>query len=105
MVDQRGMLWQSDEPGGGILLTKLSPNSSTPDVFYPDSWCVNRPDQPCITGSTDGNDHTAGARSQHAGGVYVAMGDGSVHFIANAIDLGVWRAMATIAGNEPVQAP
>jgi prepilin-type N-terminal cleavage/methylation domain-containing protein len=106
-IDQRGMLWQSDEPGGGSLFTKHSPNSTTPDVFYPVYWCVDRPEsnQPCIAGSSDGSDHTAGARSRHVGGVYVAMGDGSVHFIVNAIDLAVWQAMATIAGNEVVQVP
>lgn len=101
-IDQRGMLWQPDEPGGGMLLTGLSPNSTTPDVCYTSWWCVNQPEsnQPCIVGSTSGDDHTAGARSGHPHGVYVGMGDGSVRFVDDAINLAVWRAMATIAGNE-----
>lgn len=100
--DQRGMLWQSDEPGGGSVYTKTSPNSTTPDLFYPSSWCVNRPERnlPCLTAGN--NEHTAGSRSAHAGGVNVAMGDGSVRFVDDAIALSIWQAMATIAGtNEP----
>jgi prepilin-type N-terminal cleavage/methylation domain-containing protein len=107
-VDQRGMLWQADEPGGGSIMAAVSPNSTTPDIFYPDSWCVNRPESnlPCMTGSTSGSDHTAGARSRHVGGVFVAMGDGSVHFVSDTVDLKVWQGMVTIAGSEvPVGTP
>ena len=100
--DQRGMLWQPDEPGGGSLLTQLSPNSSTQDVFYTSSWCVNEPDQPCRQGNPDGSDHTAAARSRHLGGVQIAMGDGGVRFVTDEIDLALWQAMATIAGGEVI---
>jgi prepilin-type N-terminal cleavage/methylation domain-containing protein/prepilin-type processing-associated H-X9-DG protein len=44
-------------------------------------------------------------RSRHPGGLNFAYADGSVHFISNAIDLSVYRAMATIAGGEAVAAP
>ena len=44
-------------------------------------------------------------RSRHPGGLNFAYADGSVHFISNAIDLSVYRAMATIAGGEVVTAP
>jgi prepilin-type N-terminal cleavage/methylation domain-containing protein len=102
--DQRGMLWQSDEPGGGHIYTRFTPNTTNPDVFYPSWWCVDRPEsgQPCVTGSTDGSDHTAAARSHHVGGVNVGMGDGSVRFVNQNVDLNVWRPMATIAGGEVV---
>lgn len=40
------------------------------------------------------------ARSYHPGGVNVLYCDGSVSFIANAIDLAAWRALATRAGLE-----
>jgi prepilin-type N-terminal cleavage/methylation domain-containing protein len=101
-TDQRGMLWQADEPGGGHILTGATPNSTTPDIFYPIWWCVNRPDrnQACVNGSTSGNDHTAAARSRHVGGVSIARADGSTAFVADGIDLAVWRGMATIAGGE-----
>ena len=39
------------------------------------------------------------AASHHAG-VLVAMGDASVQFIAESIDLSVWQAMGTLSGNE-----
>ena len=41
-------------------------------------------------------------RSDHGGGVNFAFVDGSVRFIANEIDLGVYNAMATRAGGEPL---
>jgi prepilin-type processing-associated H-X9-DG protein len=41
------------------------------------------------------------SRSYHGGGIVnVAMMDGSVHGVTDAIDLQVWRAMATRAGEE-----
>jgi prepilin-type N-terminal cleavage/methylation domain-containing protein/prepilin-type processing-associated H-X9-DG protein len=41
-----------------------------------------------------------GFKSRHSGGLQFAYADGSVHFISNSIPLGIYRAMATIAGNE-----
>jgi prepilin-type N-terminal cleavage/methylation domain-containing protein/prepilin-type processing-associated H-X9-DG protein len=103
-MDQRGMIWQSDEPGGGHIYANLSPNSGV-DIFYPSWWCVNAPGRnlPCTTGSTGGDDHTATARSLHGGGVNVVLADGSVRFVSNSVDLnGVWRPLATISGGEVV---
>jgi prepilin-type processing-associated H-X9-DG protein len=40
------------------------------------------------------------ARSFHAGGVNVLLGDGSVQFMGNAINGWNWRAMSSIAGSE-----
>lgn len=42
------------------------------------------------------------ARSHHKGGVNLLLGDGAAKFVADSIDLKVWRALATIAGNEVV---
>ncbi len=44
-------------------------------------------------------------RSMHTGGVNASMGDGSVHFISQAIDLQVWRALGTRDGGEVAQLP
>jgi prepilin-type N-terminal cleavage/methylation domain-containing protein len=49
--------------------------------------------------------NTHSFRSSHPGGLQFAMGDGSVHFITNDIDLKVYRALATSRGNEPVELP
>ncbi len=35
------------------------------------------------------------ARSAHTGGVNTSMGDGSVRFVSNSIDLAIWRAVGT----------
>lgn len=40
------------------------------------------------------------ARSQHPGGAQVTLGDGSVRFVADTVDLGTWRALGTKAGRE-----
>ena len=40
------------------------------------------------------------AASRHAGGVQCMLGDGSVRFVANSIDLVVWRALGSRASGE-----
>ena len=46
-----------------------------------------------------------GFRSMHPGGLQFAYADGSVHFVSNGIDLGLYRALATIQGGEAVSPP
>ncbi len=100
--DQRGMPW-GDQPGYGQIYTQLSPNSNSPDFIY-QGWCDNQPTQnlPCISGDWGPNNHAA-SRSRHSGGVNVCLGDGSVRFMRDSVDLlTVWRPMATISGGEVV---
>ncbi len=42
------------------------------------------------------------ARSRHPGGVNVCMADGSVRFVANAVERAIWHALWTRAGGEVV---
>jgi prepilin-type N-terminal cleavage/methylation domain-containing protein/prepilin-type processing-associated H-X9-DG protein len=42
------------------------------------------------------------AKSDHGGGVNLALCDGSVRFVASAVDLGVWRAIGTRGGGETI---
>jgi prepilin-type processing-associated H-X9-DG protein len=42
------------------------------------------------------------ASSFHPGGVLVAMVDGSVRFVSESIDVQVWWALGTIAGQEAI---
>jgi prepilin-type N-terminal cleavage/methylation domain-containing protein len=118
--DYRGFIW-SDKAGGSQIWTELPPNSPLPDRLSPNTpppplatkpWCLNEPrlGLPCVPGVSESAglaalDHTAAARSRHPGGVLVMLGDGSVRFVAETIDLGTWRAMATIQGGETITIP
>jgi prepilin-type N-terminal cleavage/methylation domain-containing protein/prepilin-type processing-associated H-X9-DG protein len=102
--DQRGMPW-GDQPGYGQVYTQFSPNSTSPDLIYV-GWCDNQPTQnlPCINGDT-GPNNTVAARSRHTGGINVVLGDGSVRFVSDTVDLiTVWRPLATIAAGEVIPA-
>jgi prepilin-type N-terminal cleavage/methylation domain-containing protein/prepilin-type processing-associated H-X9-DG protein len=46
-----------------------------------------------------------GFRSQHPGGANFAFADGSVHFIADSIPLGLYRALGTMQGREVASPP
>jgi prepilin-type N-terminal cleavage/methylation domain-containing protein len=104
----RGMFWTMG-PGRGSLFTKNTPNSSAVDIFDP-SACYppterNRPEinRPCSQApETFWNSATASARSMHMGGVYILLGDGSVHFISDDIELDIWRGLSSIDGGEVV---
>jgi prepilin-type N-terminal cleavage/methylation domain-containing protein len=100
--------------GGALFTASLTPNSSSPD--RPIGPCPQ--DQgdtayiaPCVSlggnawWTPSGQQAFAAARSKHTGGVNVAAGDGSVHFVSNAIDLKLWRGLATRAGGEVVNWP
>jgi prepilin-type N-terminal cleavage/methylation domain-containing protein/prepilin-type processing-associated H-X9-DG protein len=41
----------------------------------------------------------------HPGGMNMLLGDGSVHFVQQAIDIGIWTSMASIAQGEPASLP
>jgi hypothetical protein len=96
--DLRGLTyWDS----GSGFVTYLRPNDSQPDMFWADnSWCnPNPPNPPCVPWSSQ-QMWMMGARSQHPGGVQVALCDGSNQFVADAIDINVWRALSTSQGAE-----
>ena len=76
----------------------------------------------CHWGMIDGNEHMGTMSSHHTGGGQVAMGDGSVRFVSENIntgnlaadsiaspsgmsDYGVWGAMGSIGGGEPISTP
>jgi len=106
--DIRGVFWY-DHAGTSQLFTRNTPNSAIPDIFRSE-WCppnVNLPNLnlPCLAGASDATDNSATARSRHSGGVQVAYCDGSVHFVADDVDLVVWQALGTIAGNELYSLP
>ena len=79
-------LWGDGGRGGGYQHTG-PPNSAS---------CLA--DDPTIHHPAGNGPVSAGSR--HPGGVNVAMIDGSVHFVGDAIDRHVWRALGTAAGGE-----
>jgi len=44
-------------------------------------------------------------RSNHSGGANFAMGDASVQYVSESIDINLYRALATYSGKEPVSLP
>src|SRR5262249_285253 len=81
-----GVHW-NDTPGYSQIYTQSTPNSSSPDLFFPYEWCYDRPERnlPCTGSAVE--ETRAASRSRHPGGVNVLMGDGSVHFIKQTINL------------------
>jgi prepilin-type N-terminal cleavage/methylation domain-containing protein/prepilin-type processing-associated H-X9-DG protein len=76
----RGATWADGAYPNGLYNHWLAPNAPWPD---------------CLRHSNPG---WKAARSRHAGGVNVALGDGSVRFVTNNVNLAAWRGLATRAG-------
>ena len=84
------------------------PNSGT------DRWWVNGaavycdstldPDLPCTGTGDDASQWQIIARSRHPGGVNASFCDGSVTFIPNSIDPGVWQELSTMNSGNSVGA-
>ena len=74
--------WINGRPLFSAMSTYLPPNSPIPDIA--------------------GKQHMGffAARSNHPGGVNILLADGSVRFVADNIDLAIWRELSTIAGGE-----
>lgn len=78
-----------------------APNASTPDCSVQNGRMYASPPGPIILvamPATNGGVYKAS--SLHPGGVNCLMLDGAVRFVANGVDLGVWRAIATRDGGE-----
>ena len=83
-----------------FVMTTNTPNSSVPDRFQ-DGRCVSLPDTPCIPNVLTKH-QTYTARSRHPGGVQATLGDGSVRFVSDSIDVGIWNAVGSIQGGEVI---
>jgi prepilin-type N-terminal cleavage/methylation domain-containing protein len=102
--DMRGHHYGAIQPGYGHMQTARTPNSSSPDLLFP-NWCDPQSalNMPCAPGNGAGDASTtdnASSRSRHPGGVHVVLGDNSIRFVSDEIDLTAWRAMASIRGHE-----
>ena len=87
------------------------PQPEAVKTIVPIFLCPNDPVHPDCMANFTGTDPVARssghglstARSRHVGGVNAWYCDGSVHTVADTVDLEVWRALATRAGWEVVQ--
>jgi prepilin-type N-terminal cleavage/methylation domain-containing protein/prepilin-type processing-associated H-X9-DG protein len=84
LVTDRGSLWADGSYNCGLYNNVLPPNSSTMD---------------CVKHS---NPAWRAARSRHVGGVNALLGDGSVRFVSEGINLTTWQALGTRAGGDIV---
>jgi prepilin-type N-terminal cleavage/methylation domain-containing protein/prepilin-type processing-associated H-X9-DG protein len=94
--DPRGFSWVNGEYRCTLFNAYYGPNSRTLDClgFYLSQAMPER----LFTGWG-----WRAARSKHPGGVNGMMGDGSVQFYSNSVDLPVWRAMSTRSNGETSQ--
>jgi prepilin-type N-terminal cleavage/methylation domain-containing protein len=102
-LDLRGLIWWGE---GGQFTTYRSPNTLTADnvqfsnaTTYPGGGTMHNPRHP-ITASLANNITIMSARSFHSSGVNAALGDGSVRFFPDTINIDTWRALATTYGGE-----
>ena len=97
----RGMFFTT-RPGCQLLLMTQTPNSPNPEILWTNKDGCGDPSNnapsynlPCVPGHQ--NTNFASPRSRHPGGVNVLMGDGTVKFVRNGIDLNTWRWLGWMA--------
>lgn len=86
----------SSPPGGGYWSNARGAkwvDGHYGDANYNHFLLPNDPRWDCSNASH--NPGLAAARSQHAGGVNVLFGDGSVRFVTNGVSVAAWQAIAT----------
>ena len=88
--NRRGFMWASGEIRCATYNHYYTPNSKKYD-------CVNNDPAAGYTASG-----FRGARSRHAGGVNLLLGDGSVRFVSESVAPAAWSALGTRAGGEVI---
>jgi prepilin-type N-terminal cleavage/methylation domain-containing protein/prepilin-type processing-associated H-X9-DG protein len=92
--------WRWADPGNAFGTSGAPNNGASVPQFVHElgAW----PSTSVTAGGNGGaNEEPA---SFHSGGVNVLLGDGSVRFIKNTINLTTWRALLTLAGGETIDA-
>jgi len=99
--DHRGDIY-NDDYNCGMFMAYTPPNTTFTDYIY-GAYCqypyLTNP--PCLPSKPP---YFNASRSFHPGGVNTLMGDGSVKFVKNSINLNVWRALGSSQGSEVVSA-
>ncbi|MEQ9407247.1 MAG: DUF1559 domain-containing protein [Fuerstiella sp.] len=93
-----GGYWGGGRGGGYGFITEEPPNTTLPDQIY---QCkdTNYPSAPCTSLFTYSNGRIY-ARSYHIGGVHLGLGDGSIRFVSENLDRGLFQALGTRQGGE-----
>ncbi len=97
LFDFRGDIF-NDDFCSAQFMTRNSPNTGV-DRMVCDPDYLDNP-APCFNSHSIG-ENTASARSNHPGGVNVLVADASTHFVSDSIDLILWQALSSMAGDEP----
>jgi prepilin-type N-terminal cleavage/methylation domain-containing protein len=102
--DLRGFTWWGPATAGE---TFFPPNTTSPDAiqYAPGDgtgYCDPLPPNPPCVGPSGAYPYIVSARSYHPGGVQVVLGDGSVRFVTNNINLQVWRNLGSSQDGQPL---
>jgi prepilin-type N-terminal cleavage/methylation domain-containing protein/prepilin-type processing-associated H-X9-DG protein len=106
--DWRGGFY-TNRAGAQFLYVTNTPNSSAPDVSidYAAGFCgpgANLPlmNLPCVGDNSNnfGGNNYSSPRSRHAGGVNVALCDGSVRFVTDSVSLSTWQGLGYISDGQ-----
>src|SRR5258708_40128193 len=89
--------------GGQAFEGYLTPNSSSADIVCNICETHRVLEVPCVVDMNDSNQVIA-SRSAHPAGVNSAMGDGSIHFFTDTIDVTLWRGLCSAYGGENIGA-
>jgi len=97
--DARGG-WVLHAMGSTNFTARTGPNSSVPDAIAMCDTTISREDPLHCRINRFNTNVWAAARSRHRGGVNASLCDGSVKFFTDGVDLEIWKALATKAGEE-----
>jgi prepilin-type N-terminal cleavage/methylation domain-containing protein len=104
--------WAINMPGAASFMAKTRPNAqgsnSGTDAYDVVPMCdltIPTSDPMHCTQNRNDANIWAAARSRHPGGVNAVKVDAAAGFVSDSIDIGVWQAMATIAGGEAALPP
>jgi prepilin-type N-terminal cleavage/methylation domain-containing protein/prepilin-type processing-associated H-X9-DG protein len=97
--DHRGDVF-NDDYNGCMFNGYTPPNSTFTDYVSGGCQYPYLTNPPCVSKTPTFN----AARSYHTGGVNALMGDGSVKFVKDSINVQTWRALSTSQGGEVIDA-
>lgn len=98
--------WTPNRKTGGIIVNPTVDDPPSPlaaGAVLDDIDVTGRREQDAGVSGYLGTYSAITARSNHGGGVCVLLADGSVAFVGDSVDGGVWRALGSIAGGEAAQ--